>query len=179
MPALSFLGRLPGENGPGKILCFRRKSRLAFYAGKLRGQTDTLYTPDYAQALALADSAIRYSPDNPRFYGLKADYYESEGHYRGALDTYLRLIRRDSSQAQYFHKIGALYDTLKTTDSSAYYYRKALERYRKALDRADLTETERQKIGQDSTETKAALDAIAPPPGPADTKGPVRVSPAH
>ena len=84
--------------------------------------------------------AIRYSPDDPRFYGLKADYYESTGHYRGVLDTYLRLIRRDSSQAQYFHKIGALYDTLKTTDSSAYYYHKALERYRKALDRADLTE---------------------------------------
>lgn len=95
------------------------------------------------------------------------------------MDTYLRLIRRDSSQARYFHKISALYDTLKTTDSSAYYYRKALERYRKALARADLTETERQEIGQDSAEAKAALDAIAPSPGPADMKGPVRVSLAH
>ena len=141
--------------------------------------------------LALSSAGCREKTDLEKSYAFaekagwhfmrenSGDYYESEGHYRGALDTYLRLIRRDSSQAQYFHKIGALYDTLKTTDSSAYYYRKALERYRKALDRADLTETERQKIGQNSTETKAALDAIAPPPGPADTKGPVRVSPAH
>lgn len=147
-----------------KSYAFAEKTGWHFMREKLRGQTDTLYTPDYAQALALADSAIRYSPDDPRFYGLKADYYESVGNYRGVLDTYLRLIRRDSSQAQYFHKIGALYDTLKTTDSSAYYYRKALEGYRRALDRADLTETERQEIGQDSTETKAALDAIAPRP---------------
>lgn len=82
-----------------KSYVFAEKAGWHFMREKLRGQTDTLYTPDYAQALALADSAIRYSPDNPRFYGLKADYYESTGHYRGALDTYLRLIRRDSSQA--------------------------------------------------------------------------------
>ena len=97
----------------------------------LKQNLDSSYVPDYTKAIALGDSAIKYSPDDFLFYELKASKQEQAGDYRGVLDTYLRLVRRDTSRARYFHCIAAAYDSLGTGDSAAYFYRKALEGYRR------------------------------------------------
>lgn len=116
-----------------KSYAFSEKAGWQSLKEVMKQNWDSSYVPDYTKVIAMADSAIKHSPDDFRFYGLKADYYERIENYQEVLDTYLQLIRRDTSRAWYFHKIGAMYDTLGVRDSALYFYRKALAGYRREV----------------------------------------------
>lgn len=116
-----------------KSYAFSEKAGWQSLKEGMKQNWDSSYVPDYTKAIAWADSAIKHSPDDFRFYELKASRQEDAKDYRGILDTYLQLIRRDTSRARYFREIGAMYDTLGMRDSVLYFYGKALEKYRQEV----------------------------------------------
>lgn len=116
-----------------KSYAFDQKAGWHCLIEGMKQNVDKEYVPDYTKAFIYSDSAIAHSPDNPLFYGLKASRCFGAGEYRAALDTYLRLFSRGIIPAVDLSSVGMLYDSLGVRDSAAYYYRRALDGYRRDL----------------------------------------------
>lgn len=116
-----------------KSYAFDQKAGWYYMIEGMKQNVDKEYVPDYTKVFIYSDSAIAHSPDNPLFYGLKASRCFGAGEYRVALDTYLRLFSRGITPSEDLSSVGMLYDSLGIRDSAAYYYRRALDGYRRDL----------------------------------------------
>lgn len=120
---------------------------------------DSTHVPDYTKVFALADSAIKYSPNDLVFYCQKVSYclsedfdkkrtsHISEDNYRRIVDIYLQFIRRDTTQARGYYMLGGAYDSLGMRDSAACCYLRAMDMTRREPPAADtLTAWRRQTM---------------------------------
>jgi len=98
------------------------KNRFEQQLAYLRGKSDAYAAYDQATALASkketavalkrVDRAIELEPNEPRFYGLKANLQQSKKDYRTALESYDSAVRRDENYYEYYLGRGLTYSKL-------------------------------------------------------------------